>query len=132
YFEVVVCLGFAAFADAPVDVAVVEVGLGGVWDATSVADGVVSVVTPISIDHTRLLGSTIEQIATEKAGIIKEGAIAVVGVQEPETMSILVERAEAVGADLRAEGVSFGVLSRDVAVGGQQFSVRGLAGDYTD
>ena len=132
YFEVVVCLGFAAFADAPVDVAVVEVGLGGVWDATSVADGTVAVVTPISIDHTRLLGSTVEEIATEKAGIIKDGAIAVVGVQPDEAMSILVDRAEQVGADLKAEGVSFGVLSRDVAVGGQQVSIRGLAGDYHD
>ncbi len=132
YFEVVVCLAYAAFADAPVDVAVVEVGLGGVWDATSVADGVVAVVTPISIDHTRLLGSTVEEIATEKAGIVKGGSIAVVSVQEPEAMSVLVDRADAVGADLRAEGVSFGVLSREVAVGGQLVSVRGLAGDYTD
>lgn len=132
YFEVVVCLGFAAFADSPVDVAVVEVGLGGVWDATSVADGTVAVVTPISIDHTRLLGESIEEIATEKAGIIKDGSIAVVGVQEAEAMSILVDRADEVGADLKAEGVSFGVLSREVAVGGQQVSIRGLAGDYHD
>lgn len=132
YFEVVVCLAFAAFADAPVDVAVVEVGLGGVWDATSVADGTVAVVTPISIDHTRLLGSTIEEIATEKAGIIKEGAIAVVGVQEPEAMGILVERCDEVGASLQAEGVSFGVLEREVGVGGQRVSLRGLAGDYPD
>ncbi|MFB9732390.1 bifunctional folylpolyglutamate synthase/dihydrofolate synthase [Ornithinimicrobium kibberense] len=132
YFEVVVCLAFAAFADAPVDVAVVEVGLGGVWDATSVADGTVAVVTPISLDHTRLLGSTVEEIATEKAGIIKPGAIAVVGVQEPEAMTVLTDRAEEVGADLRTEGVSFGVLAREVGVGGQQVSLRGLAGDYPD
>lgn len=132
YFEVVVCLAFAAFADAPVDVAVVEVGLGGVWDATSVADGVVSVVTPVSLDHTRLLGSTVEEIAGEKAGIIKAGSIAVVGVQEPEAMGLLVERSEEVGATLHAEGVAFGVLSREVGVGGQQVSLRGLAGDYPD
>lgn len=132
YFEVIVCLGYAAFADAPVEVAVVEVGLGGVWDATSVADGDVAVLTPIALDHTRLLGETVEEIAAEKSGIIKPGAIAVVGVQEPEVMSILAERAEEVGADLRAEGTNFGVLERDVAVGGQQVSVRGLAGDYTD
>ncbi|AXH95895.1 bifunctional folylpolyglutamate synthase/dihydrofolate synthase [Ornithinimicrobium avium] len=132
YFEVVVCLAFAAFADAPVDVAVVEVGLGGVWDATSVADGTVAVVTPISLDHTRLLGSTIEEIATEKAGIIKAGAIAVVGVQEPEAMSILTARCEEVSATLQAEGVSFGVLAREVGVGGQQISLRGLAADYPD
>ncbi|MGD8150338.1 bifunctional folylpolyglutamate synthase/dihydrofolate synthase [Ornithinimicrobium sp. Y1694] len=132
YFEVVVCLGYAAFADSPVDVAVVEVGLGGVWDATSVADATVAVVSPISLDHTRLLGGTIEEIATEKAGIIKAGSIAVVGVQESEAMTVLVNRADEVGAELKAEGVSFGVLSREVAVGGQQVSIRGLAGDYQD
>lgn len=132
YFEVVVCLAFAAFADAPVDVAVVEVGLGGVWDATSVADGTVAVVTPVSLDHSRLLGSTVEEIATEKAGIIKPGAIAVIGVQEPEAMQVLVDRCEEVGATLQTEGVSFGVLEREVGVGGQQVSLRGLAGDYPD
>lgn len=132
YFELLVCLAYAVFADAPVDVAVVEVGLGGVWDATNVADGAVSVVTPVSLDHTRLLGDSLESIATEKAGIIKTGGIAVLGVQEPEVMQILVDRCDAVGAQMRAEGVSFGVLDRDVAVGGQQVSVRGLAGDYPD
>ncbi|WP_298891168.1 folylpolyglutamate synthase/dihydrofolate synthase family protein [uncultured Serinicoccus sp.] len=130
YFEVLVCVAYAAFADTPVEVAVVEVGLGGVWDATSVADGDVAVVTPVALDHTRLLGDTLEEIATEKAGIIKPGAIAVVGVQEPEVMDVLTERAEEVGADLKAEGVNFGVLAREIAVGGQQVSVRGLAGDY--
>ncbi|KUG53735.1 dihydrofolate synthase [Serinicoccus chungangensis] len=130
YFEVLVCVAYAAFADTPVDVAVVEVGLGGVWDATSVADGDVAVLTPVALDHTRLLGNTLEEIATEKAGIIKPGAIAVVGVQEPEVMDVLTERTEEVGADLRAEGVNFGVLAREIAVGGQQVSVRGLAGDY--
>src|SRR5690606_24755673 len=132
YFEVVVCLAFAAFADAPVDVAVVEVGLGGVWDATSVADGSVAVVTPVSLDHTRLLGGTVEEIATEKAGIVKAGSIAVVGVQEPGVQEILADRAEEVGATLHSEGVSFGVLAREVGVGGQQVSLRGLAGDYPD
>jgi dihydrofolate synthase / folylpolyglutamate synthase len=132
YFEVVVCLAFAAFADSPVDVAVVEVGLGGVWDATSVADGTVAVITPVSLDHTRLLGSTVEEIATEKAGIIKPGAIAVVGVQEDEAMRVVADRCEEVGATLQAEGVSFGVLEREVGVGGQQISLRGLAGDYPD
>jgi dihydrofolate synthase/folylpolyglutamate synthase len=81
YFEVVVAVAYAAFADAPVDVAVVEVGMGGSWDATNVADGTVAVVTPIALDHERFLGSSVEDIATEKAGIIKEGALAVIGVQ---------------------------------------------------
>ena len=132
YFEVIVALAYAAFADAPVEVAVVEVGLGGVWDATSVADGDVAVLTPVALDHTRLLGSTLEEIAGEKSGIIKADALAVVGVQEPEVMQVLTERAEEVGAQIHAEGVAFGVLAREVAVGGQQLSVRGLAGDYTD
>ena len=132
YFEVVVAVAYAAFADAPVDVAVVEVGMGGSWDATNVADGRVAVVTPIGIDHERFLGSTVEEIATEKAGIIKEGAIAVIGVQEPEVADILLERTAEVGATPAVEGHQFGVLARDIAVGGQQVSIRGLAGDYND
>ncbi|MCE0485374.1 bifunctional folylpolyglutamate synthase/dihydrofolate synthase [Ornithinimicrobium sediminis] len=132
YFEVLVAVAYAAFADAPVDVAVVEVGLGGVWDATNVADGDVAVVTPVAIDHTRLLGDSLEAIATEKAGIIKEGAIAVVGVQEPEVMQILLDRADEVGATVQAEGISFGVLEREVAVGGQLLTLRGLSGDYRE
>src|SRR3954454_222756 len=77
FFETIVGMAYAAFADAPVEVAVVEVGLGGSWDATNVADGAVAVVTPIGIDHAHLLGGTVEMIATEKAGIIKPGATAV-------------------------------------------------------
>ncbi|CAN5476762.1 folylpolyglutamate synthase/dihydrofolate synthase family protein [soil metagenome] len=132
YFEVIVVIAYAAFADAPVDVAVVEVGLGGVWDATNVADGQVAVITPIAIDHTRLLGHTLEAIATEKAGIIKPGAIAIVGEQEPDVMSILIERAEEVGATLHTRGVAFGVSERQVAIGGQQVSITGLASEYRD
>ncbi len=132
YFEVVVCIGYAAFADAPVDVAVVEVGLGGLWDATNVADGSVAVVTPVSLDHTRLLGDSLEQIASEKAGIIKDGAIAVLGVQEAEVMQVLIERCDEVGAAVQAEGVAFGVMEREVAVGGQLLTLRGLAGDYRE
>ena len=106
YFEVLVVVAYAAFADAPVDVAVIEVGLGGVWDATNVADGQVSVVTPVAIDHTRLLGDTLEAIATEKAGIIKPGAIAIVGEQQPEVMTILMDRCEEVGATIQTQGRS--------------------------
>lgn len=132
FFEVLTAIAYAAFADAPVDVAIVEVGLGGTWDATNVADGSVAVVTPISVDHAALLGDSPEQIAVEKAGIIKAEALALTGVQEPEAMAVLVDRSEEVGASLQAEGVSFGVLERLVGVGGQQVSLRGLAGDYND
>ncbi len=132
FFMMSVVLAYAAFADAPVDVAVVEVGLGGRWDATNVADGQVAVITPVAIDHTRLLGSTVEEIATEKSGIIKPGAIAVSSVQENDVAAILVDRAEEVGARVVFESVDFGVTRREVAVGGQQLSFHGLAGDYPE
>ena len=132
YFQMLVAIAYAAFADAPVDVAIVEVGLGGAWDATNVADGQVAVVTPVSLDHTRMLGDTVEQIADEKSGIIKADAVAVIGVQEPEVTEIMAQRAESVGARIALEGNDFGLLTRDVAVGGQQISVRGLGGDYED
>ena len=130
FFQTLVAMAYVAFADAPVHVAIVEVGLGGSWDATNIADGQVAVITPVDIDHTRLLGSTIEEIATEKAGIIKPGAIAVSGPQDPSVGEILAERAEQVGARIAFEGIDFGVTGRDVAVGGQQLSLRGLAGEY--
>jgi len=132
FFEVLVCLAYAAFADAPVDVAVVEVGMGGSWDATNVADGVVSVVTPIDIDHIHFLGSTREDIATEKSGIIKADAITLSAIQEPEVAQILIDRSAEVGARILFEGNDFGVTGLDVAVGGQQFAVRGLAAAYDD
>ncbi|MEO7235881.1 MAG: folylpolyglutamate synthase/dihydrofolate synthase family protein [Lapillicoccus sp.] len=132
FFMMSVVLAYAAFADAPVDVAVVEVGLGGRWDATNVADGQVAVVTPVAIDHTRLLGSTVEEIATEKSGIIKPGAIAVSAVQERDVAEILLERAEEVGARVVFEGVDFGITSREVALGGQLLTLKGLAGDYPE
>ncbi|HEX5968530.1 MAG TPA: folylpolyglutamate synthase/dihydrofolate synthase family protein [Intrasporangium sp.] len=132
FFEVLVAIAFAAFADAPVDVAIVEVGLGGSWDATNVADGTVAVITPVDRDHTHLLGDDIVDIAHEKSGIIKAGSVTISAVQDPDVAAVLTERAEEVGSDLRFEGDSFGVLAREVALGGQQVSIRGLAGDYPD
>lgn len=132
YFEILVVLAYVAFADAPVDVAIVEVGLGGDWDATNVADGQVAVITPVSLDHTRSLGSTVEKIALEKRGIIKSGAIVMIGQQEPIIDKILAERVAEVEATARREDVNFQVLEREQAVGGQQLTVRGLAGDYLD
>jgi folylpolyglutamate synthase/dihydrofolate synthase len=132
FFEVLVGMAFATFADAPVDVAVIEVGLGGRWDNTNVADGAVAVLTPISIDHVRWLGNTIEEIATEKAGIIKPGAVAVIAQQPPAAAQILLHRAVQVGATVVREGQEFGVIRRELAVGGQRVDVRGLLGDYDD
>jgi dihydrofolate synthase/folylpolyglutamate synthase len=132
FFEVLTAMAYAAFADAPVDVAVVEVGMGGRWDATNVADGIVSVITPIGLDHMAYLGDTVEEIAAEKAGIIKPGAIAVLAQQPVAAAEVLVRRAAEVGATVAREGVEFGVLHRDLAVGGQSLRLQGLHGVYDE
>lgn len=132
YFEMIAIMAYAAFADAPVDVAVVEVGLGGTWDATNVADGDVAVVTRVDMDHMRFLGNTIEEIAGEKSGIIKDGAIAVVAEQAPEALAVLEQRCAQVGARMVLEGRDFEVTSREDAVGGQVVSLQGLAAQYED
>jgi folylpolyglutamate synthase/dihydropteroate synthase len=132
FFEMLTAMAFAAFADAPVDVAVIEVGVGGTWDCTNVADGAVAVVTPISIDHTRYLGSTIPAIAADKAGIVKPGSVAVLAQQPLEAAEALLRRAAEVGAMVAREGLEFGVTSRELAVGGQLIGLRGLLGSYPD
>jgi folylpolyglutamate synthase/dihydrofolate synthase len=132
FFEVLTGMMFAAFADAPVDVAVIEVGLGGRWDATNVADGSVAVITPVAMDHMQWLGDTIEEIATEKAGIIKPGAVAVLAQQQVEAAEVLLERVSRVGATVAREGFEFGVLTRELALGGQQLTLQGLRGTYDD
>jgi dihydrofolate synthase/folylpolyglutamate synthase len=132
FFEVLTGMALAIFADVPVDVAIVEVGLGGTWDATNIADGAVAVVTPVSLDHTAWLGGTVEEIATDKAGIIKPGAVAVLAQQPLPAAEALLRRVVTVGASVVREGLEFGVLSRDLAVGGQRLDLRGLRGDYTD
>jgi dihydrofolate synthase/folylpolyglutamate synthase len=132
FFEVLTAMGYAAFADAPVDVAVVEIGMGGSWDATNVADARVAVVTPIAIDHVRFLGSSLEEIAAEKAGIIKPGSYGVVAQQPLAAAEVLMRRSVEVGAIVAREGLEFGVLARPLAVGGQVLTLRGLAGEYDD
>ena len=132
YFEVMTGLAYAAFADAPVDVAVVEVGLGGGWDSTNVADGTVAVVTPIGLDHMEYLGDTITDIAREKAGIIKSGAVAVLAQQELDAAEVLLERAVEVDATVAREGIEFGVAGRGLAVGGQVLALRGLNAEYDE
>jgi dihydrofolate synthase/folylpolyglutamate synthase len=132
FFEVMVALAYSIFADAPIDVAVVEVGLGGAWDATNVIDGEVAVVTPIDLDHVQYLGGTVGQIAAEKAGIIKPGATAVLAAQPTEAAAELLRRAGSVGAAVAREGLEFGVLERRVAVGGQVITAQGLAGVYDE
>ncbi len=138
-FEVVTAMAFAAFADAPVDVAVVEVGMGGRWDATNVVDAPVAVITPIGIDHAEYLGDTIADIAAEKAGIIAPprgelvpvDTVAVIGRQLPEAMEVLMAQAIRADAAVAREDSEFAVLSRQVAVGGQVLDLQGLGGTYS-
>ncbi len=132
FFEVITAIAFAAFADTPVDVAVIEVGMGGSWDATNVADGQVAVLTPVSLDHCNYLGTTPAAIASEKAGIIKPGAVAVISSQPEEVLEIFLNRAIDVEASVAREGIEFGVGGRLGAVGGQQVAVAGLGGRYED
>jgi dihydrofolate synthase/folylpolyglutamate synthase len=123
-FEVVTGLGYALFADAPVDVAVVEAGMGGRWDATNVNQAQVAVVTPIGMDHTDYLGDTLARIAAEKAGIIKCGATVVLAEQEPEALAVLMQAADDAGARVLLPGVDYEVRSRGLSVGGQVATIR--------
>ena len=141
YFEVLTAMAFAAFADAPVDVAVVETGMGGTWDATNVVRPAVAVVTPVGLDHTEYLGEDLATIAGEKAGIIQPGPeddlvprdpVAVIGRQEPEAMEVLIRRAVEVGAVVARLGSEFDVVERKLAVGGQMLTLRGLGGEYPE
>jgi dihydrofolate synthase / folylpolyglutamate synthase len=139
-FEVVTGMAFAAFADAPVDVAVIEVGLGGRWDATNIVNAPVAVITPIGIDHTDYLGDTIAEIAGEKAGIITRqeddlvatDTVAIIGRQVPEAMEVLLAQAVRADAAVAREDSEFAVLGRQVAVGGQVVELQGLGGVYPE
>jgi dihydrofolate synthase / folylpolyglutamate synthase len=132
YFETLTALAYLWFADKPVDLGVFEVGLGGTWDATNLVRGDVAVLCPIGLDHVRLLGNTVEQVATEKAGIIKEGRVAVVREQRPEAMAVIERRCKEVGAELLVEGADFDLSGRTQGVGGQSLSIRSRHALYED
>ncbi|WP_038843383.1 bifunctional folylpolyglutamate synthase/dihydrofolate synthase [Salinispora arenicola] len=132
YFDLTTALAFATFADAPVDVAVVEVGLGGAEDSTNVLQAGVAVLTPIGLDHTEWLGDRVEDIALHKAGIIHKGATVISAEQQEEAARPILERCAEVGATTAREGAEFGVLSRAVAVGGQVLTLQGLGGRYEE
>lgn len=132
FFELLTVLAFVACADAPVDVLVLEVGMGGSWDSTNTADGDVAVFTPIDLDHADRLGDTIEKIAEVKAGIIKDGAAVVSARQAPEAEAVLRRVAAEHGASIAFEGEGFALVEQRLAVGGQQITVRGIAGEYVE
>ena len=133
WFELVTAAAFRWFADVAVDAAVVEVGLGGRFDATNVADGAVAVVTNVELDHTEILGSTRSEIAAEKAGIVKCGAIAVIGETDPDIAGIFAAEARSVGArSLWQRGVDFGCVANRPAHGGRVLDLRTPGGSYTE
>jgi dihydrofolate synthase/folylpolyglutamate synthase len=132
FFETITAMAFAAFADTPVDVAVLEVGLGGTWDVTNIADAAVAIVTPVGVDHSRLLGNTPAEIAVEKAGIIKPGSVAILAQQDADVDEVLLRRVTDVGASVAREGRDFGIAQRSAAVGGQLVSFDSLFGTYPD
>jgi dihydrofolate synthase/folylpolyglutamate synthase len=130
YFDMTTAMAFAAFADAPVDVAVVEVGLGGADDSTNVLHAQTTVITPIGLDHTEWLGETVEEIAWAKAGIVHKDSTLICALQPDEAMRPILERCAEVGATVSREGRDFGVVHRDLAVGGQVLTLQGLSGVY--
>ena len=132
FFEAVTALAFVAFAEHPIDVGVIEVGMGGEWDATNVIDADVSVIMPIGFDHMEYLGNTLHEIAATKAGIIKEGCFIVLAQQEPEAAKELIRKAAEVGADIAREGIEYSVTSRAVAVGGQLITIQGMHDTYDE
>ncbi|HCS60335.1 MAG TPA: dihydrofolate synthase [Microbacterium sp.] len=132
FFELLTVLAFAAASDAPVDVLVLEVGMGGEWDSTNTADGDVAVFAPIAIDHADRLGNTLTEIATVKAGIIKEGAAVVSAEQPTEAAEVLRRVAAEKNATIAFEGDEFGLTEQKLAVGGQLLTIRGLAGAYVE
>jgi dihydrofolate synthase/folylpolyglutamate synthase len=138
--EALTAMAFAAFADAPIDVAVVETGLGGRWDATNVIDAPVAVITPIGLDHTDYLGDTIAEIAGEKGGIIAKqdddlvptDTVAIIGRQVPEAMEVLLAQTVRADAAVAREDSEFSILERQVAIGGQLLTLQGLGGVYSE
>ncbi|WGD36276.1 folylpolyglutamate synthase/dihydrofolate synthase family protein [Lysinibacter sp. HNR] len=132
FFEAMTVLAYASFADAPVEVAVVEVGMGGEWDSTNIADPAVSVFTPIDLDHTERLGNTVAEIATTKSGIMRAGGDAVTAKQHPEVEAVLEAQAHALQIPLLREGVEFAIDHSVMGVGGQVVTLRGSSGTRYD
>ncbi len=132
FFEAITGLAFAVFADAPIDVAVIEVGMGGRLDATNIVPAPVAVITPVDLDHMDHLGSTIKEIAAEKAGIIKPDQLVIIADQHPDAIDVIIRKAVEVGATIAREGIEFGIVARRSAVGGQLVTLRGLNGLYDE
>ena len=132
YFEALTAMAFVAFAEHPVDIAVIEAGMGGQWDATNVISSAVSVMTPIGFDHMEYLGNTLEEIAQTKAGIFKPESNVVLAAQSAQVAKVLLAQVAKVSAQPFRQGVEFALKNRALAVGGQLISIQGVQGDYDE
>ena len=132
YFEALTAMAFVAFAEHPVDIAVIEAGMGGQWDATNVISSQVSVMTPIGLDHMEYLGNTVEAIAQTKAGIFKPESNVVLAAQSGQVAKVLLAQVAKVSAQPFRQGVEFSLKNRALAVGGQLLSIQGVHGDYDE
>ena len=132
FFEVLTAMGFLAFSDEPIDVLSLEVGMGGRWDSTNVVTPEVSVITSIGLDHQEFLGSSIKEIAYEKAGIIKENIPVVISKQVKDANQVLNEVAANKNSPILRESIEFDVLERTVGIGGQQVNIATPLGTYQD
>ena len=132
YFEALTAMAFVAFAEHPVDIAVIEAGMGGQWDATNVISSAVSVMTPIGFDHMEYLGNTLEEIAQTKAGIFKPESNVVLAAQSAQVAKLLLAQVAKVSAQPFRQGVEFALKNRALAVGGQLISIQGVQGDYDE
>lgn len=132
FFEVLTAMAFVSFSDTPVDVILLEVGMGGSWDATNVLTPMVSVITPIDLDHQEYLGNTIEKIALEKAGIIKENIPVIVSNQSKDAANIILAKAMENNSPIMREGIELDVLERSVGIGGQQLSIANPYGTHSE
>ncbi len=131
-FELLTVAGLLHFSDEGVDVAVVEVGMGGTWDSTNVIDGAVAVLTNVDLDHTSVLGTTVREIATDKVGIFRADAVAVVGTTDAVVVEVATARGDALGTRLLLRGEQFDLEQNDLAVGGRVISVRTPDARYED
>ena len=132
YFEVTTALAFVLMANAAVDVGVVEVGLGGRWDATNVITAEVSVITGVDLDHQEFLGDTVAAIAAEKVAILDEGGTLVTGPLTDDARGVVAERVESTSSRWMRYGSEFSVLDAIVGVGGWQCSIEGVFDQYPD
>lgn len=132
FFEAITAMAFVAFAEYPVDVAVIEVGMGGEWDATNVVNAAVNVITPIGFDHMEYLGSTLEAIAGTKSGIIKANSITVLAAQEVEAAQVLINKCVSMESAPLREGIEFSIARREIALGGQLISIDGVNARYDE